>query len=189
MTAPTMAVDVQGIWDRLRYHPHIAQRKLHASYARHRVNAAGRRMGKSVAAAREAVLRAYDAYGSQATLSELGIRYEGWIVGPNYTDGEKIFRVLYNDLRRLDIPFDKPGTYYTKLDMTISLFRGAFIVGVKSGAHPESLVGEGLHFALMTEAAKMKESVWERFVRPTLADFDGESWWDSTPEGRNWFYR
>lgn len=189
MTAPTMAVDVQQVWDRLRYHPHVAQRKVHASYARHRVNAAGRRMGKSVAAGREAVLRAYEAYGSQTALEELGVRYEGWIVGPNYTDGEKVFRVVYNDFRRLGIPFDKPGTYYTKLDMSISLFRGAFLLHVKSGAHPESLVGEGLHFAIMTEAAKMKESVWERFVRPTLADFEGESWWDSTPEGRNWFYR
>jgi hypothetical protein len=31
--------------------------------------------------------------------------------------------------------------------------------------------------------------VWERFIRPTLADFQGESWWDSTPEGKNWFHR
>lgn len=189
MTAPTMAVDVGALWEQLRYRPHIAQRKVHASYARHRVNAAGRRMGKSIAAAREISPRVVEAYSNRAMLEELGIRYEGWITGPNYTDGEKIFRVFYNDCRRLDIPFDKPGTYYTKQDMTVSLFRGAFILHVKSGAHPESLVGEGLHFAVMTEAAKMKEHVWERYIRPTLADFEGESWWDSTPEGRNWFYR
>jgi hypothetical protein len=189
MTAPTVAVDVQQVWDSLRYHPHVAQRKLHASYARHRVNAAGRRMGKSTAAAREGMLRVMEAYGSKNTLDELGVRYEGWITGPNYTDGEKVFRTLYNDCRRLGIPFDKPGTYYTKLDMSVSLFHGTFLLHVKSGAHPESLVGEGLHFAIMTEGAKMKESVWERFIRPTLADFEGESWWDSTPEGRNWFYR
>lgn len=188
MTAPTL-VDVGALWKGLRYKPHIAQRQMHASYTRHRVNAAGRRMGKSVAGAREIMPRVYEAFGSKDQLDELGIRYEGWITGPNYTDGEKLFRVFYNDCRRLGIPFDKPGTYYTKQEMTVSLWKGSFLLHVKSGAHPESLVGEGLHFAVMTEAAKMKESVWERFVRPTLADFDGETWWDSTPEGRNWFYR
>jgi hypothetical protein len=188
MTAPAL-VDVGVLWDSLKYHPHIGQRKVHASYTRHRVNAAGRRMGKSIASAREIMPRAVEAFGSKNMLDELGIRYEGWIVGPNYTDGEKLFRTFYNDCRRMSIPFDKPGTYYTKQEMTVSLWKGSFIVSVKSGAHPESLVGEGLHFAVMTEAAKMKESVWERFVRPTLADFDGETWWDSTPEGRNWFYR
>ena len=182
-------LDLGALWPALRYTPHVAQRKLHASYARHRVIAAGRRMGKSTAGAREIFPRALEAYANQGMLEELGIRYEGWIVGPNYTDGEKLFRVFYNDARRLGLPFDKPGTYYTKQDMTISLWRGMFLLHVKSGAHPESLVGEGNHFAVMTEAAKMKESVWERFVRPTLADFEGESWWDSTPEGRNWFYR
>lgn len=182
-------VDVGVLWDRLKYHPHIAQRKVHASYARHRVHAAGRRMGKSMAAGREIMPRAMEAFGSRDMLEELGIRYEGWIVGPNYTDSEKVFRHFYNDCRRMGLPFDKPGTYYTKQELTVSLWGGFFLLHAKSGAHPESLVGEGLHFAVMTEAAKMREQVWERFVRPTLADFEGETWWDSTPEGRNWFYR
>lgn len=182
-------VDVSFLWDKLKYRPHIGQRKVHASYARHRVNAAGRRMGKSIVSAREVMPRVFEAFGSRDVLDELGIRYEGWIVGPNYTDGEKVFRTFYNDCRRLGLPFDKPGTYYTKQDLSVSLWKGAFLCSVKSGAHPESLVGEGLHFAVMTEAAKMKEAVWERFIRPTLADFEGETWWDSTPEGRNWFYR
>lgn len=181
-------VDIGEVWKSLKYKPHIAQRKVHASYARHRVNAAGRRMGKSVAAAREIMPRAIEAYHNQLMLEDLGVRYEGWIIGPNYVDGEKVFRVFYNDCRRMGLPFDKPGTYYTKQEMTVSLWNGAFILTVRSGAHPESLVGEGLHFAVMTEAAKMKEHVWEQFVRPTLADFEGESWWDSTPMGRNWFY-
>jgi hypothetical protein len=105
-----------------------------------------------------------------------------------YTDSEKEFRVAYNDINRLGIPFDRPGTYYSKADMAISLWGGHFIFQAKSAAHPESLVGEGLHYALMCEAAKMKSSVWHRFVRPMLADFAGGSLWNTTPEGKNWFY-
>lgn len=189
MTAGTaLSIDVEATWGALRYAPNRAQAKVHASGARNRVNAAGRRTGKSTAAGHELVIGALEAYANQNVLDDLGIRHEEWIVGPNYTDSEKEFRVFYNDCRRVGMPFDKPGTYYTKQDMTVSLWGGRFIVSAKSGAHPETLVGEGLHRVHMAEAAKMKESVWERFVRPMLADFEGESLWNSTPEGKNWFY-
>lgn len=177
------------LWESLGYRPNEAQQAVHRSPARHRVNVAGRRTGKSVGGGRELMPRAISAYANRNLLEHRNIRYECWIVGPNYTDSEKEFRVFYNDCRKLGMPFDKPGTYYNpKGDMVVSLWDGRFIVHARSGAHPESLVGEGLHFAVMAEAAKMKESVWERFVRPTLADFMGDSLWDTTPEGKNWFY-
>jgi hypothetical protein len=177
------------VWEKMAYRPNPIQKRVHASNARHRVNAAGRRGGKSVAGGRELTPRALQAWANRRMLEDLDIRMEVWIVGPNYTDSEKEFRVFYNDCRKREVPFDKPGTYYNpKGDMVISLWEGRFVVHAKSGAHPESLVGEGLHFALMAEAAKMKESVWHRFIRPTLADFGGGSLWNSTPEGKNWFY-
>lgn len=177
------------LWPQLNYRPNQAQAEVHHSLKRHRVNTAGRRTGKSTCGGYELMPRAMEAYYLQRTLEELGIRYECWITGPNYTDSEKEFRVFYNACRRLQMPFDRPGTYYNpKGDMVVSLWDGRFIVHGRSGAHPESLVGEGLHFAVMAEAAKMKRSVWERFIRPTLADFNGGSIWDSTPEGKNWYY-
>jgi hypothetical protein len=177
------------LWPQLHYRPNSGQAEVHGSLVRHRLNTAGRRAGKSRCSGNEVMPRAMEAYHLRRMLEEMDIRYECWIVGPNYTDSEKIFRVFYNACRRLRMPWDKPGTYYNpKSDMTVSLWDGRFIVNAKSGAHPESLVGEGLHFVVMTEAAKMKESVWERFIRPTLADFLGESIWDTTPEGKNWYY-
>jgi hypothetical protein len=161
---------------------------MHAATNRHRVNVAGRRTGKSTGGGHELMPMAYKAYGNRLLLERLGIRQEVWAVGPNYTDSEKEFRVFYNDCRRLQMPFDRPGTYYSKGEMTISLWGGRFIVHAKSGAHPESLVGEGLHYVLMCEAAKMKSNVWHRFVRPMLSDFKGGSLWNTTPEGKNWFY-
>lgn len=185
----TVRISKSNLWDALNYRPNEAQRAVHKSAVRNRVNVAGRRTGKSVGGGRELMPRAQEAYHLRGMLEERSIRYECWIVGPNYTDSEKEFRVFYNDCRKLQLPFDKPGTYYNpKGDMVVSLWDGRFIVHGRSGDHPESLVGEGLHFAVMAEAAKMKESVWERFIRPTLADFWGESLWDTTPEGKNWFY-
>lgn len=123
-------------------------------------------------------------------LEDLGIRQEYWIVGPNYVDAEKEFRVVYNDLKRLEVPFDRPGTYYDPRsgNMQLSLHEGRFLLMAKSAAHPDSLVGEGLHGVVMAEAAKMKASIWSKYVRPTLSDYKGWSLWSSTPEGRNHFF-
>lgn len=185
----TVTLSKPKLWRELGYRPNLAQRKVHRSRARHRVNCAGRRTGKSVSGGRELMPWALTARALKPMLDDLGIRAEYWIVGPNYTDSEKEFRVFYNDARRKGMPFDKPGTYYDpKGNMSVSLWDGAFILHAKSGAHPESLVGEGLHGVIMSEAAKLRESVWQRFIRPTLADFVGESVWNTTPEGKNWFY-
>ena len=176
------------LWEELRYRPNAAQQKVHSSKARHRVNCAGRRTGKSFSGGMECMPWALQSRMLKPMLDDMNIRAEYWIVGPNYTDSEKEFRVFYNACKRMGMPFDKPGTYYDpKGSMVVSLWEGSFILHAKSGAHPESLVGEGLHGVIMSEAAKLKESVWQRFIRPTLADFVGESVWNTTPEGKNWF--
>lgn len=185
-----LAVVKDRLWQPIGYRPHEGQVRVHRSGARHRVNAAGRRFGKSQVGGHELLPEAFRARLNQAMLEEMGIRMEFWIVGPNYTDAEKEFRVFYNDCRKLKMPFDRPGTYNDVRggDMQISLWEGRFLLQAKSGAHPESLVGEGLHGVVMAEAAKTKPSVWSKYVRPTLSDFSGWSLWNSTPEGRNHFY-
>jgi hypothetical protein len=184
----TATLSKAKLWEELHYRPNPAQAKMHASRIRHRVNCAGRRTGKSFSGGMECMPWAIQTRMLKPMLDSMGVRAEYWIVGPNYTDSEKEFRVFYNACRRQGMPFDKPGTYYDpKGNMTVSLWEGAFILTAKSGAHPESLVGEGLHGVVMSEAAKLRESVWQRFIRPTLADFVGESIWNTTPEGKNWF--
>ena len=185
-----LAISKEALWPKINYRPHPGQVPIHRSRTRNKVNAAGRRFGKSQVGGHELTPEAFRAYMNKALLQELGIRMEFWVVGPNYTDAEKEFRVVYNDLKRLKMPFDRPGTYNDSRsgNMQISLWEGTFLVQAKSAAHPESLVGEGLHGAVMAEAAKMKESVWTKYVRPTLSDFRGWSLWNSTPEGKNHFY-
>lgn len=190
MAVARLVVVKDRVWPGISYKPHAGQSLVHSSLARHRVNAAGRRFGKSQVGGHELVPEVIKAHVNQNALEQLGIRQEYWIVGPNYTDAEKEFRVFYNDCKKLRLPFDRPGTYNDSRsgNMQVSLFQGKFLVQAKSAAHPESLVGEGLHGVIMAEAAKMKESVWAKFVRPTLADFQGWSLWNSTPEGKNYFY-
>ena len=72
--------------------------------------------------------------------------------------------------------------------MRISLWDGTFIVAAKSAQYPERLVGEGLNGVILSEEAKLKDKIWPKYIRPTLADYNGWSFHSSTPEGKNWFY-
>lgn len=178
------------MFEGIGYKPHSGQRLILASQSRFNVTSAGRRFGKSENGGHKLTTRAFEAYYRRKEYEDRGKRMEYWIVGPNYTDAEKEFRVLYNDVSRLEMPMDRPGTYNDPIggNMHLSLWGGTFQVHAKSGAHPESLVGEGLHGCLLVEAAKLKERVWTKFIRPTLNDFGGWADFTSTPEGKNWFY-
>lgn len=178
------------LWPKVAYSPNRAQRRIHNSTARFQVVAAGRRTGKSTAGGMELLPEVYRAYLQKDRLAEKGLRHEYWIVGPQYTDAEKEFRSFYNACKRLKMPFDKPGTYYDARagNLQVSLWNGRFLLQGQSAKYPEHLVGEGLNGVIMAEAAKMKLRIWEQFIRPTLADYRGWAKFNSTPEGRNWFY-
>lgn len=177
-------------WPEIDYRPHSGQVRIHDDDTRNRVASCGRRFGKSTLGGHELVPEAYYAHSIQGMLKEMGKRREFWIVGPEYSDAEKEFRVIYNDLSRLEMPFDRPGTYNNPEsgDLHISLWQGTFEIHAKSAKYPQTLVGEGLAGVIMGEAAKLKERVWTKFIRPTLADSRGWSLHTSTPEGKNWFY-
>lgn len=187
----------QQIFDSIAYEPHIGQVLGHRAKQRARFRALpdGRRWGKSQFGGHELTDEAHRAYHERAQLEPKGKRHEYWIVGPEYSDAEKEFRVVYNDLTKLGIPFDHPGTYYDATasgGMDISLFGGRFLVHAKSAKYPQTLVGEGLQGVIMSEAAKLKEIVWIKYIRPMLADYAKEGAWalfTSTPEGKNWFYQ
>jgi phage FluMu gp28-like protein len=57
-----------------------------------------------------------------------------------------------------------------------------------SAERPEGMLGEGVDYAVLDEAATMPKHVWETIVRPTLIDREGKALMISTPRGRNWFY-
>lgn len=185
-----MGVLRRKAFNAIAFEPHKGQKAIITSTARHRAAACGRRFGKSFIGGNELYVEALKARILLPQLERSGKRREFWIVGPNYTDAEKEFRVTYNALKKVGAPFDKPGTYNNPHDgdMQISMYGGKFLVIAKSAQYPERLVGEGLNGVIMAEAAKQRERTWTKFIRPMLADFNGWSLHASTPEGKNWFY-
>jgi hypothetical protein len=172
-------IDKDKLFKEIGYDPHSGgQQQFHDSTARFRVACCGRRWGKSLSAGHD--LTAYmftpDAYY--------------WIVGPNYSLGEKEFRVVYNDLKRKLFKYTSGklrSSYNVKQgDMRIEMPWNT-VLEVKSAEKPDGLVGEGLDGVVMSEAAKHKMSTWQQYIEPALADKRGFATFPSTPQGYNWF--
>ena len=178
------------LWKETLWTPHDAQRTMLFDRSRNQVAAFGRRAGKSQTGGNKLVPEYFRALMEAEELRAKGLRREYWIVGPTYSDAEKEFRVCWNALERLGVPLDHPGSYNNPESgqMRIQALNGRFVVHAKSAQYPQTLVGEGLSGAVFSEAAKLKPSVWIKYIRPTLADFGGWTYFGSTPEGRNWFY-
>lgn len=190
---PPRPIDEMNLYRNIiDWQPHDGQVEIIESRARQKVAACGRRFGKSEIGGHKLFQEALNTRLVKAMLDDLGKRREFWIVGPSYTDSEKEFRIMWNELSKAGLRdyFDKPGSYNNpeQGDMHLSLWGGKFQVHAKSEKHPDSLVGEGLSGVVLAEAAKLKERTYNKLIRPTLADFNGWALMTSTPEGKNWFY-
>lgn len=175
-----VSVDKPALFAKIGYDPMDHQLDYHTVDKRFRVVCAGRRTGKSTMA------------GSDREADLLRPKNLGWIVGPTYDLASKEFRVMYDHfIIKMGLGRDKrtKSNFNVKQgDMYIEMPWGSR-VEVRSAAHPETLVGEGLDWVIMAEAAKQNEETWQKYIRPALADKRGGADFVSTPEGKNWFYR
>lgn len=161
------------------YTPHPGQRLVHYDPTRHRVLSNGRRWGKSMFGGKE--------IESLAFLRNFrGEPMRGWIIGPEYTDAEKEFRVIYNTFKDLGIDqiSDKFLSNVENGNMRIAT-RWGFDLQCRSARHPESLVGEGLDFVLLAEAGRHRRFTFTEYVRPALSDKRGISMMSGVPEDAN----
>jgi hypothetical protein len=163
-------------FEQTEYYPHRGQREVHYDNTRHRALSNGRRWGKTLLGGKEA-----EACGFVKNF--LGDPLRGWIIGPEYSDCEKEFRVVYNTFKRLGI--DAISTRFVNNkdsgSMQISTAWG-FDVQCRSAKHPDSLVGEGLDFVLMVEAGRLHRRTFTEYVRPALSDKRGWSLMTGVPE-------
>lgn len=169
----------QWIFGQIGYTAHsIKQAAIHDSIARFKILACGRRYGKTTFGGNELTACMCDP-------TEVGYY---WIVGPNYVQGEKEFRVVYHNLVRKLGFGSKIKKQYNVLqgNMRIEMPWGT-ILEVKSAERKDSLLGEGLLGVVMAEAARHSRDTWEQYVRPTLTDAHGWAIFPSTPRGYNWF--
>jgi hypothetical protein len=169
---------------------HPAQEVVLESDARHKVWCAGRRTGKSELGGHVLLPEAIYTRSVADEWRKKGKSRIFWIVSDEYATAEKEFRVIWHLCQTLELPLDKPGSYYDAVggNMHISLWNGAFQIHAQSAKYPEHLVGEALCGVIMAEAAKAKPSIWHRFIRPMLNDYKGWSLHTSTPLGHNHFY-
>jgi hypothetical protein len=158
------------------YDPHEGQKVIHYNSTRHRVLCNGRRWGKTLLGGKEVECAAF-------VKNWLELPQRGWIIGPEYTDCEKEFRVIYNTFKALGI--DQVSNKFLNNtengNMRISTKWG-FELECRSARHPESLVGEGLDFVLLVEAGRHKRKTFGDYVRPALSDRRGWSLMSGVPE-------
>lgn len=154
------------------YQPHDGQIKLHNDSAQFRVAVCGRRWGKTTAAARE------------VELMLLQPNKRVWIVAPYFELTEKVFReVTATLLDRLELPTE----VLAEREHRIKFPWGSELRG-KTADNPRGLLGEGLDLLVFDEAAHAPQSVWERYLSPTLLDRAGRALFITTPDGHNWLY-
>lgn len=166
----------EKFWNLINYKPIPNQVAVHNSKARFRINIQGRRSGKSFGAARE--IEPYI----------LSPNTRGWICAPNYELCDKIARIVKEDLiLKLKLPLASKK----EISGQIYYFKVAGLnseVWIKSADNADSLVGEGLDWLVIDEAAKIKKIIWEQYLRPTLSDRKGWALMTTTPEGHNFMY-
>jgi hypothetical protein len=151
--------------------------------ARFKVLAAGRRYGKTLLT----VLMALSVLFQQ--------RRRVWIIAPDYSLCEKVFRELYNIMvnQLKVIKPGKPGggrARNQKGDYYLETPWGS-VVEAKSLENRDSLAGEALDLVIVDEAALAEDiyGVWTQMIKPTLMDKEGSAIFISTPRGRNGFYK
>jgi hypothetical protein len=163
----------------LGYDPHPGQAEVHRSKALRRVLACGARWGKSTCASMEAI----------AALLEPSERSIGWIVGPSYDLAERIFRPVESLIAQHfehRVVVSKPRE---RLLIVRNLGGGISELRGKSADNPCSLLGEGLDWLIVDEAARLREDTWANYLSQRLLDKQGWALILSTPKGCNWFYK
>lgn len=154
-------------------HLHEHQQRVFDNDSRYRVLAAGRRFGKSTLAKVELL----DAAINQAK--------RVWFISPTYNN----VMTHWRDVKRLvgNLP-----TYKNEQQKYMEFEREDGRVGslaFKSGERPDNLLGDGLDYVVIDEAAYQDAEIWERVLRPALSDRQGRALFISTPNGtQNWFY-
>jgi hypothetical protein len=153
------------------------QRQIVEDEHRFQVVCCGRRFGKTVVGAKKCLLHAREP------------RKTIWWVAPTY----KVVRRGYAEVLRQLPPglLRKPAPSETAFDAGRSVkleFKNGSVMEFYSAERPEGMLGEGVDYVVLDEAAIMPKAVWEMIVRPTLMDSKGGGLMISTPRQKNWFY-
>jgi len=174
-----LTLDKAALFRYLGYEPRPSQLEIHLSKTPRRVVACGVRWGKTRVCIWETV----------AALLVPGCDSLGWIVGPNLDVVDLTFRevrsVFEAKLPHRLISVDERARHLVVRNLSggLSEVRG------KSAVDPACLLGEGLDWLVVDEAARLKRSVWEEHLVQRLTDRQGWALLTSVPGGHDhWFH-
>jgi hypothetical protein len=172
-----LKLDKSKFFERIGYKPHsLGQQAIHDSQALRKIACCGRRYGKSLT------------FGTDMGFECLQPEKVFWIVGPTYKLAEKEFRVVHNIYtKRLELTKSLKIAYNAEQGHMRIKFPWDTVLQCASATNPDSLLGEGLHGVIMSEAARHEMATWEQYIEPALSDEGGFAWFPSTPKGFNWF--
>jgi hypothetical protein len=157
--------------------PHSGQSEVIASGARFRVLDCGRRWGKTKLAAH--ILTKKSRKPNQML----------WWVAPTYKVVKRGYAEVLTQLPDGVLTHaPPPDTNFDAGRSVILRFKNGTRMEFYSAERPEGMLGAGVDFAVLDEAAIMPMRIWNQIVRPTLMDRQGGAIMISTPRGRNWFY-
>lgn len=156
----------------IRFKRHEGQAIFHASTARFRLLACGRRWGKTKVGAVEFLLM----------LLGLPNRSVGYCVAPTFNHTKKQWKeILYYCPKELI-------TNINRSSKTITLI-GSREIQFKSADGTDSMRGEAVAVAWIDEGGQINEDRWTLELRPSLMDSHGRAIFTGTPHGKNWYFQ
>lgn len=175
---PKFKLNKFGLFRDLGYEPHPGQVAVHKSEAPRRVLACGVRWGKSLCCAAE---------GLAAAMQPCS-RSMGWVVAPTYELADKVYREIV-----ILVAEHLPHRIITLREsdrrlVVRNLGGGVSEIRAKSADNPTSLLGEGLDWLIVDEAARLKPLIWQSHLSQRLIDKKGWALLISTPKGKGWLY-
>ena len=163
---------------------------FHASNAKTKIVSCPARTSKSYAGWKDVLPDVY-LHGALLSIDDDLETQRIWIVAPNY-DLAKEFDYAWEDLieRREKLEFDYKIIRHTKSpgqgNMVIQIRWGKngkgqnvdTIIEVKSAANEKTLQSEEIDIAILSEAARLEEKVWSKYLSTRV----GRSIWPTTPD-------
>lgn len=176
--AAANAGDMFATFDTLGYVPHERQREFHQAGidgCDRRVFLAGRRSGKTTAAAMEAVYRLLrgdeEGRGANRVL----------VVCPVYELTERLWRVVYDLLiRQLRFEPRRMSDSATRREMVMP-WHSMLVCRSAEGRALDSIIGDSFDLAVLDEASRLSGSAWEVDIEPCLLDREGHALFPTTP--------
>ena len=170
-----LRVSVENELQKINWTPHIGQKQIIDCQARDIVIAAGRRWGKSAVSAYLILKEFIYAYKRGKTTEKI------FIVAPSYELTQKVFEYVIRWILRIEPNIQKKISYRPFPQIKLS---EGFWIQCKSAENPQSILGEGVDFLVVDEAAQINRRTYEQYIYPTTSDRKGNASATVRPKSR-----